>query len=237
MATNLVQIVRELTSFYDVTDKKVVVIGAGEGQLVEYVRPARQVIAVDKDAGSLERLAARLRDSGLADRFTLVTSDLLEVREHGDVVYFEFCLHQMSDPERALDVVGGIAPDLLLIDHAPDSPWSWCAAEDRLVKRAWHAVEGLRIRRQHAVAAEQRFLDYTALEARMAAQGSLAQERIGSYLGRAPVVIPMPYRLALSEPPSSRQLSFRGGSLDHTGDRFRLSRSAIAARRWRPRAS
>ena len=197
MATDLEQIVRNLTSFYDLTDQKVVVIGAGGGQLVEFVRPARHVIAIDKDGAALEKLAARLQERGLADKFTLVTSDVLEVRERVDVVYFEFCLHQISDPAQALQHAGTLASDLLLIDHAPGSPWSWYAAEDGQVKAAWQAVEHRTIRRQHTVLGEQRFPDFAALEARLAAQGPLGLERIDTVRGQAPIVIPMPYCLAL----------------------------------------
>ena len=197
MATDLEQIVRNLTSFYDLTGKKVVVIGAGGGQLVEFVRPARHVIAVDKIGVALEKLAARLQECGLADKFKLQRSDVLDVGERADVVYFEFCLHQISDPAQALEHAGTLAPDLLLIDHAPGSPWSWYAAEDLQVEAAWQAVEHRTIRRQHTVLGEQRFPDYAALEARLAAQGPLCLERIDSHRGQGPIAIPMPYRLAL----------------------------------------
>jgi tRNA A58 N-methylase Trm61 len=197
VATDLEQIVRNLTSFYDLTDRKVVAIGAGAGQLVEFVRPARHVIAVDKDGAALEKLAARLQERGLADKFTLVTSDVLDVGERAQVVYFEFCLHQMSDPERALDHAGTLAPDVLLIDHAPGSPWSWYADEERQVEAGWQAVERRTIRRQHAVEGEQHFPDYAALETRLAGQGPLCLKRIGAYRDQAPITIPMPYRLAL----------------------------------------
>ena len=197
MATDLARIVRELASFYDVTDKKLVVIGAGGEQLLEFARPARQVLAVDKDGAALKQLAARLQDCGFADKFTLVTSAVADVSEPGDVVYLEFCLHEMPDPDRALDHVRSLAPDVVVIDHAVGSPWSWCAAEDRMVETAWRAVERRTIRRQHTVEGEQRFPDYAALAARLVSQGPLSVERIGAYRGRAPIVIPMPYRLAL----------------------------------------
>lgn len=197
MATDLEEIVRELASFYDVTDKKLVVIGAGGGQLLEFARPARQVIAVDKDSAALAQLAARLQDCGFAHKFALVQGDVADVSEPGDAVVLEFCLHEMPDPDRALDHIRAWAPDLLVVDHAAGSPWSWCAAEDRQVEAAWRAVEHRMIRRQHAVQGEQRFPDHAALAARLASQGPLSAERIAVYRGRAPIMIPMPYRLAL----------------------------------------
>ncbi len=60
------------------------------------------MIAVDQDPGALERLRARLLELGLGDSFDLVHGNLLTVRTSGDVVLFEFCLHEMPDPARAL---------------------------------------------------------------------------------------------------------------------------------------
>jgi precorrin-6B methylase 2 len=72
VATDLAEIVRNLTQFYDFKDRSVVAVGAGGGQLVEYARQAHRVIAVDQDEAALERLVSRLRDCGLAEMFTVV---------------------------------------------------------------------------------------------------------------------------------------------------------------------
>jgi len=175
----------------------VVDVGAGGGQLVEYARPARRVIAVDRDGAAMERLAARVRECGLADTFTLVTSDFLAVRPLGDVVLFEFCLHEMVAPERALGHARELAPDVLVIDHAPVSRWSWYAAEEEQMEAAWKAVERGPIRRQQDVEGFQHFNDYAELEAKLASQGPKSLERIGPLSGQKAISIPMPYRLAL----------------------------------------
>src|SRR5258708_675064 len=114
VATDLDEIVRNLTSFYDFTGKTVAAGGAAGGQLAESLRAACGVIAIDRDEAALERLLVRARERSLAERFTLVPHDLLAVHPRGDVVLFEFCLHEMSDPQRALGHAAGLAPDLLV---------------------------------------------------------------------------------------------------------------------------
>jgi len=199
VATDLSQIVANLREFYDLADKTVVSVGAGGGQLVEYARTVRQVIAIDRDAAAIERLAARARDSELADRFTLVTSDFLDMQPRGDVLLFEFCLHQMAEPERALEHARRLAPDVVVLDHAPHSQWSWCASEEAMVAAAWTAVCGKVVRRQKDVDAVQRFANFGELESRLSQQGPESRGRIEKYRGQTAISIPMPYRLALLE--------------------------------------
>jgi hypothetical protein len=109
----------------------------------------------------------------------------------------EFCLHEMPDPARALAHAGQLAPDVLVIDHAPGSRWSWCAAEDHQVEAGWNAIAEGSIRRRLDIEAFQRFRNYTELEAKMAAQGPKSVERIAAYRNEEAISIPMPYRLAL----------------------------------------
>lgn len=139
----------------------------------------------------------RTKECGFAGELTLVPEDLLAVRPQGDVLLFEFCLHEMSDPAGALDHAAGLAPDVLVIDHAPDSPWVWYAAEERGVEAGWTAVSRSNVRRQLDVEAFQGFHDYTELETKLARQGPTSRERIGSFRGQHAISIPMPYRLAL----------------------------------------
>jgi len=197
VATDIEQIVRNLTDFYDFAGKTVIAVGAGGGQLAEYGRQARLVIGIDKDAAAIERLATRVSERGLAGRFALVHDDLLAVRTSGDVVLFEFCLHEMPEPARALDHAALLARDVLVIDHAPGSQGEWYAAEEHGVEAAWAAVGQTAVRRRRDVEAFQRFNDFAELGARLAQQGPTSEARILSFRGQQPIAIPMPYRLAL----------------------------------------
>jgi len=119
------------------------------------------------------------------------------VRPRGDVVLFEFCLHLLPDPEHALAHASQLAPDVVVLDHAPGSRWMWCAAEETGVAAAWTAVLGRNVRRTIDVSATQRFADFPELEARLAAQPPASRERIASHRGQQDISIDMPYRLAL----------------------------------------
>jgi SAM-dependent methyltransferase len=201
LATDLQQIVREVGAFIDLRGRRVMTVGSGGGQLVDYSLPARHVIAVDRDAAALERLAARLREGGYGERFTLLHEDFPRVDERADVLIFEFCLHEIAEPGRALEHAAGLALDVVVLDHAPHSRWAWYAAEEVEMAAAWAAVEERPVRSWRAVDAEQSFVDYSELAARLAAQPPLSRERTLELEGRSPIVIPMPYRLALLSAP------------------------------------
>lgn len=195
MATDVAEIVSRLTSFYDFADRAIVAVGAGGGQLSEYARAAAHVIAVDPDGAAMERLRAAVEARGLIDRYTFVLEDFLAVRPRGDVVLFEFCLHLLPDPGAALAHASTLAPDVVVLDHAPGSQWMWCAAEE--TAEAWAAVARRNVRRALDVGATQRFRDFAELEARLADQPAPSRERIAGRRGQRDIAIDMPYRLAL----------------------------------------
>jgi len=49
----------------------------------------------------------------------VVGSKFEDVAGSFDVVYFEFCLHEMHDPEKALIHAKKLAPDIVVFDHSP----------------------------------------------------------------------------------------------------------------------
>jgi ubiquinone/menaquinone biosynthesis C-methylase UbiE len=195
--TDTAEIVRNLAAFYDFDGKRVVAVGAGGGQLIEYARPAHHVVAVDKDAAAITRLSERVAALGMAYRFTFVTADFMTVPTRGDVVLFEFCLHQMEEPERALDRARSVAPEVLVIDHAPFSRWEWYAAEEAKVAAGWKAALCRAPQRRQSVEALQYFENFSELEARLALQGSVSRERIEALRGQTSIRIDMPYWIAL----------------------------------------
>jgi len=119
MATDIAKVIANLTSFYDFRNKSVVHVGAGGGQFIAYASDAYHVVAVDPDAAALEPLRAAIDRLGLGDRFTVRQAVFESLTDKADVVFFEFCLHEMNDPEAVLRHARTLAPEALVIDHAP----------------------------------------------------------------------------------------------------------------------
>ncbi len=197
MATDIGLILKNLLDFYDFGAKTVVAVGAGGGQLAEYARPAQKVVAVDRDAAALKQLRAAAARLGLQERFEYWAGDFAECHCGGDVLLFEFCLHEMADPAGALAKALNLAPDVLVLDHAPGSPWVYYGAEDEKVVRSWQEAGRFPLVRQGSYAAQQRFANYGELFAKVKLQGEESLRRIEEFRERGNIVIPMSYRLAL----------------------------------------
>jgi len=170
-------------------------VGVGAGHLFDIQCPSRRLVAIDHNVESLRQDKAILASQGA--ELELQATDFKEASLLSDVVYFEFCLHEMVDPGAMLSHAKTLAPDIVAFDHLQDSPWSFYAAEGEHVARSSMAMEGFGVRRRQTVCVEQRFLDYAELRARLAAQGPLALERVQSFAGRRDIVIPMPCQLVL----------------------------------------
>lgn len=197
MAADLQAILRDLESCYDLEGRSVIHVGAGGGQLLAYVRGARGVLGVDTDAAAVAQLETKVREAGLADRYRAMRSDILAVTERADVVYFEFCLHEIVDAHTALCHARTLAPDVLVADHAPGSPWSWLLCEAEKVTRGWAALERFPLAFDRTFAGLQRFHDHAELVAKVAVMGECAVRRVEEYRERRDFTIAMPYRVAL----------------------------------------
>jgi ubiquinone/menaquinone biosynthesis C-methylase UbiE len=198
MSTDVAAIVRELLSFHDFTDKTVIAVGAGGGQLATWAASARKVIAVDTDANALSRLSQAVERLGLADKYEMVPADFhtLELT-HADVVLFEFSLHEIPDPAAALRRAKRLAPDVVVIDHAPGYAWAYYTAEEQKVALEWNALGSFPLRRSRVYEAVQAFDDYLALAEKVRPQGELSLSRIKAFRGQAEIKIPMSYGIAL----------------------------------------
>ncbi len=197
MATDVQAILDDLESCYDFGGKSVIHVGAGGGQLVGYAHKARAVLGVDTDAAAVGRLEEKVRELGLAGRYRVKQADVLSVAEHADVVFLEFCLHEMVDAPTALEHARRLAPDVLVADHAPGSPWSWYLCEAEKVLRGWGAAESSPLALDRTFTALQRFHDHAELLAKIAVMGECSVRRIEEYRDRRDFTIAMPYRVAL----------------------------------------
>ncbi len=198
MATDYARLAKNLGCFYDFTGKVVLFIGAAGRQLLDPATPTRKLIAIDKDAEALRRLNAQIGAQGLQDSVEVIAASFEEVKLRGDTVYFEFCLHEMDDPEKALIHAKSLAPDIVVYDHSPDSEWIYYGAEENKVARSAAVMAHFGIRRRQAFHAEQRFANYNELLAKVRPQGPLAIDRAQRFAGATTdIVIPMSYELNL----------------------------------------
>ena len=197
MATVLLQIINNLLELYSLTDKTVISIGAGGGQLIEYGRNTAKVYAIDNDETAIQKLSDNLIKSGLADKFTLIHSDFYLTDLKGDVVLFEFCLHEMSDPKLAIRHAQTMAPDILIIDHLPDTDWAYIIDEKEKIEKSWSALESFNVRKSMRCDAFQHFTDYNEIYQKVYVQGENSINRIQGFKEKKHFTIPMSYGIAL----------------------------------------
>jgi hypothetical protein len=187
----------DLLAFYDFTGKTILAVGAGGGQLSEYGRTARKVLALDRDAPALDRLRENLKAAKLEDTFEPLLGDFFEVSLKADVVLFEFSLHEMADPGAAIGRARGAAPDVVVFDHGPGSLWSYLAAEEDKVVAAWASVCRYPVRKSRIYEGEQAFPAFEGLYQKVKGQGETSLARIERYRGQTDIRIPFTYGLAL----------------------------------------
>ena len=197
MATDYAKLSRDLSRFYDFTGKVVLYVGAGGRQLLAPSVRIGKWIAIDKDAEALHQLKTEAASQGTQGSMEVIEARFEEVTRPGDVVYFEFCLHEMDDPEVALTHARSLAPDIVVYDHSAGSEWIFFGAEEDKVVRSSAAMERFGVRRRERFRAEQRFGSFDELLAKVAPQGPIAIERVQRFAGATDIVIPMAHELNL----------------------------------------
>jgi SAM-dependent methyltransferase len=197
MATDIMAVLKNILEFADFSNKTVIAVGAGGGQFADYGKIARRIIAVDISPEALEVLQNKVASIGLRDRFEYYVGDFMTFAFRGDMVFFEFCLHEMADPVLALAKAKSMAPQVVIFDHSPDSPWAYIAAEENKVKNAWQAIQAQKPSRTRHYSCLQSFSTFAELEAKVMPQGAVSLQRIEKYRGQKNFTIPMSYGLAL----------------------------------------
>lgn len=197
MATDIKKIIENLLGFYDFTNQTIVSVGAGGGQFIEYGHRSMHVFAIDSDQEALVRLETNLKKLELTDKFTLIHADFHGVDTKGDVVLFEFCLHEMNEPEEAVRHALTLAPTTLIADHALDSEWAYIVDETEKVAASWDAVKRFNVKRRVQHNTVQFFHNYDELFQKVSVQGERSIDRISRYKGQKDFSIPMSYSFAL----------------------------------------
>jgi len=197
LATDYAQLTENLLRFYDFRNKVVLFVGAAGRQLLDPSAGTKKLIAIDQDVEGLRELAARVVARGIQESVEVVGSKFEDVALSGDVVYFEFCFHEMADPQNALTHAKNLARDVVVFDHSPGSEWIFYGAEEDNVRRSGQAMERFGLRRRERFHTEQRFEDYAELLAKVSPQGPTAIRRVHRFVGATNIIIPMHYELNL----------------------------------------
>jgi ubiquinone/menaquinone biosynthesis C-methylase UbiE len=197
LAANYLQLIQKLHDFYDFSDKTVLGVGTGTGQLFNPAMGMKKLVAIDRDAAALAQLKIKVAGAGMQDAVWMVCADFEDVALSGDVVYFEFCLHEMANPEKALRHAKVLAPEVVVYDHAAGSDWVYYGAEDEKVLASTEAMRRFGVRRWETFQAQQSFRNCEELLAKLSPQGTLAIERAQRFAGARNITIPMKCQLAL----------------------------------------
>ena len=197
MATDVKKIINNLLEFYDFNNQTIITVGAGGGQLIEYGRVSKEVFAIDYDMEALQKLKDNLIRSGLDDKFTLIHSDFCLTNLKGDVVMFEFCLHEMDDPEAALKHALTMAPHIIILDHWPDSEWAYFGGEEENIAKSWTSLKLFQLIKVRKFDAFQFFNDYEEIYQKVIGQGENSIKRINDFKDKKKFSIPMSYGIAL----------------------------------------
>ncbi len=197
MATNVKAIIANLLSFYNFENQTIISVGAGGGQFIEYARAAQKVYAVDNNNEALNKLNDSLIKANLADKFTLIHAEFEQVNLTGDVVLFEFCLHEMKDAGVAIERALTMAPIVLISDHLPNSEWAFIVGEKRKVANSWNAIKNFNLRKYQAYDTCQYFTDYEELYQKVKGQGNEVIKEISKFVNQTCIEIPMSYGFVL----------------------------------------
>lgn len=197
MATDYQELIAHLLTFCDFTDKTVIAVGGGGGQLVGYGRAAGKILAVDNSAPALEKLQESLKAAGLEEKFTPHLGDFYDLELRADIVLFEFSLHEMADPGAAVERARRLAPAVVVFDHWPGSEWSYVAGEEKKVAASWASLVRFPVKKKQMHEAVQVFRDYEELYEKVKGQGEPSLARIAEFKGLQDIRIPMSYGLAL----------------------------------------
>ncbi len=197
MATDIQAILKNLSFCYQFKDKSVIHVGAGGGQLIGYATEVRSVVAVDPEISAVDRLRSALALVPFRDRFSVVHGEFGTHLGTADVVFFEFCLHEIPEPHIALCDAKAVAPDVIVIDHDPESRWAWHTAETDKARNSWAAVQQYPVRLDRRFTGVQRFANFLELLQKVGGLGEPAVGRARQLSDQTPIEIEMKYRIAV----------------------------------------
>jgi ubiquinone/menaquinone biosynthesis C-methylase UbiE len=115
LVANYGELAENLRRFYDFTSKVVLFVGAGTRQLLDPTVKTKKLIAIDRKIETLGELKKQVAERGAHGSVEVIGASFEDVLLCGDVVYFEFCLHEMRDPQKALEHARTLAHDVVVL--------------------------------------------------------------------------------------------------------------------------
>lgn len=191
------RIINNLLEFYDFKDKILLSVGAGGGQFIAYARFAKHVIAVDNDSKALKTLAQKIKNQHLEDKFTLIHSDFMNIKEKADVILFEFCLHEMDNHQKVLNHAKKLSRDIIISDHDIKSEWAYIGNETEKSIISWNIISKNIVIKKRQYSTIQTFNSYNDLYNRIKEQGDISINRIKIFKNKKDIEIIMRYNFAL----------------------------------------
>ena len=197
MATDIEQIIKNLSSFYNFNGKTIAHVGAGGGALIDDSNLPPKIIAIDQDEEGLNQLKEQIKNTTFKNNFSYICNDFCKVKISCDTVFFEFCLHEMRNPIKTLNHAKGLAEETIIIDHYTNSEWSWYTCETGKISKSWEAIKNNDVKREEIFDATQIFKNYNELYDKLKVVGHESIKRIEKFKEKNNIIIQMPYGIVL----------------------------------------
>jgi SAM-dependent methyltransferase len=195
MAVNSIELINNIDSFIDFSNRSVLIIGAGGGQLVGYAANAKQIIAVDNDENSINQLRERVSKTMLKDKYSYIVNDFFNVTCKADILVFEFSLHEIPDIKKAIEHGKELAPQVIVFDHCKESEWLYIVQEEGKIENEDNILEKMNVKKAKQYSIMQSFNEYEDLKRKVVIQGEESIKAIHKYITTKNIEIDMKYKL------------------------------------------
>lgn len=197
MGINISEIIKNLIGFYNLNGKSIIHVGIGSGIFTGYTNSAKKIFAYDNNPTIENNLRSKLTSEKALDKYEINIIDFFKCKNKADVVFFEFCLHEIEYPLKALEFAKTISDDILIIDHAITSEWSHYTLETEKLKKSWNAINTFTIKKHCTFKEYQHFNYFTDLKTKLSILGEECMKGIEIFENKSDIYIPMPYEICL----------------------------------------
>jgi ubiquinone/menaquinone biosynthesis C-methylase UbiE len=193
MATDIQQVIGNVKKQYKMDNRVVITAGAGGGQFVDYYETAAHIYGIEKEETAMAMLKNKIEEKGLEGKYECIQSDYFDIEIKGDVVVFEFSLHEMNDIKKAMEKGKKIAQEILIIDHSWKSEWITYVDEVEKVERVKEYIDRNKPKKIEHFSGIQKFKDYNELKEKVKIQGKKALDSIEKFMGQKNIKIEFGY--------------------------------------------